>query len=164
MSFKTSLTGELKIEAANTKKILEKVPLEKADWKPHPKSMSIGRLATHIAETTHWIFTILEADEFDFATQPFKSRVAGSMNELLEILDSNISKSIAAVENASDQELNKEWTVKRGEHIIFSIPKKVAMRSWGLNHSIHHRGQLSVYLRLLDIAVPGMYGPSADEK
>jgi uncharacterized damage-inducible protein DinB len=164
MSFKTSLASELKIEGANTKKILEKVPLEKADWKPHPKSMSIGRLSTHIAETTHWIFTILEADEFDFLTQPFKSRVAGSTNELLEILDKNISKSIAAIEKASDQELNKKWTVKRGEHIIFSIPKKVAMRSWGLNHLIHHRGQLSVYLRLLEIAVPGMYGPSADEK
>ncbi|MBS1916994.1 MAG: DinB family protein, partial [Bacteroidetes bacterium] len=161
MSIKTSFIGELKSESANTKKILEKVPLEKAGWKPHEKSMSIGRLATHIAETSHWIFRILEADEFDFAANAFTPRVAKSTEELMEIFNTNISKSIAALENASDDDLEKNWTLKRGEHIVFSIPKKVAIRGWGFNHTVHHRGQLSVYLRLLDIAVPGMYGPSA---
>jgi len=126
--------------------------------------MSIGRLATHIAETTHWVYVILEADEFDFAAQPFKPRVAASVEELIQILDTNVSRSIAALENASDEDFEKNWTVKRGGQIIFSIPKKIAIRSWGFNHTIHHRGQLSVYLRLLDIHVPGLYGPSADEK
>jgi uncharacterized damage-inducible protein DinB len=164
MFFKTSFIGELKSEAANTKKILGKVPLGKADWKPHQKSMTIGRLATHIAETTHWIYTILEADEFDFAAQSFKPRVAASVEELLQIVDTNVSRSIAAIENTSDEGFEKKWTVKRGEQIVFSVQKKIMIRSWGLNHTIHHRGQLSVYLRLLNIPVPGLYGPSADEK
>ncbi len=164
MSLKTSFIGELKNEAANTKRILAKVPLEKAEWKPHEKSMSIGRLATHIAETSHWIYVILEGDEFDFAVQSFTPRVAASTKELLEILDDNIRRSLEALENASDEEFEKKWTVKRGQQIVFSIPKKVAIRGWGFSHTVHHRGQLSVYLRILDIAVPGMYGPSADER
>jgi uncharacterized damage-inducible protein DinB len=140
MSFKTSFIGELKNESANTKKMLAKVPLDKADWKPHEKSMSIGRLATHIAETSHWVYRILEADEFDFATQSFKPRVAASTEELLQIFDNNFSRSIDALENASDEDLEKKWTVRRGEHIVFSIPKKVAIRGWGFNHTVHHRG------------------------
>ncbi|HVM89290.1 MAG TPA: DinB family protein [Puia sp.] len=164
MSLRTSFIGELKSESAATRKILEKVPLEKADWKPHQKSMSVGRLATHIADTAHWIYTILEADEYDFGGAPYKPRVAASTEELLQILNENISRSITALEKAADEELEKSWTVKRGELIVFSMSKKVAIRCWGFNHTIHHRGQLSVYLRLLDIPVPGMYGPSADEK
>jgi len=164
MSVKTSFIGELKNEAINTKKMLEKVPLDKADWKPHEKSMSIGRLATHAAETSRWIYTILEADEYDFAAQTFKPRVAASTEELLEIFNNNINKAIAALENVSDEDFEKKWTVKMGEKILFQLPKKIAVRSWGFSHTIHHRGQLSVYLRMLDIPVPGMYGPSADEK
>ena len=164
MSYSTSFIGELKSESVNTKKILERVPLEKADWKPHEKSMSIGRLATHIAETSQWICRILENDEFDFASQTFKPRVASSKDELLEIFNNNLSKAIAALEKAGDADMNKIWVVKKGEFIVFQMPKKVAIRGWGFSHATHHRGQLSVYLRLLEIAVPGMYGLSADEK
>ncbi|HEX4374417.1 MAG TPA: DinB family protein [Puia sp.] len=164
MSVKTSFIGELKNESINTKKMLEKVPLDKATWKPHEKSMSIGRLATHIAETGHWIYRILEADEFDFAVNPFKPHVAASREELLEIFNNNFNKSIAALENASDDEFDKLWTIKMGDKILYQLPKKNAIRSWGFSHSVHHRGQLSVYLRMLDIPVPGMYGPSADER
>ena len=101
MSVKSSFIGELKNEAINTKKMLEKVPLDKADWKLHERSMSIGRLATHMAETSNWIYRILEADEFDFAAQTFKPHVAASTTELLEIFNNNFTKSIAALENAS---------------------------------------------------------------
>ena len=164
MSIKTSFIGELKNESINTKKMLEKVPLEKADWKPHEKSMSIGRLATHMAETSHWIYEILEADEFNFASRAFKPHVASSQEELLEIFNNNFTKSIAALENANDDDFEKKWTVKMGDKVLFQMPKKIAIRSWGFSHTIHHRGQLSVYLRMLNIPVPGMYGPSADEK
>jgi uncharacterized damage-inducible protein DinB len=164
MSVKTSLIGELKNEATNTKKILERIPLDKADWKPHEKSMSIGRLATHMSETSHWIFTILEADEYDFANHPHKPYIATSTEDLLSVFNNNFDKSIVALENASDDDFDKKWTVKMGDKIIFELPKKIAIRSWGISHTIHHRGQLSVYLRMLNIPVPGMYGPSADEK
>jgi len=164
MSFRTSFIGELKNESINTKKMLEKVPLERADWKPHEKSMSIGRLATHIAETSHWIYVILENNEFNFANGSFKPHVASSTVELLEIFNTNYSKSINALENATDEDLDKNWIVKRGDHLVFQTQKKVAIRGWGFSHTIHHRGQLSVYLRILDVSVPGMYGPSADEK
>jgi uncharacterized damage-inducible protein DinB len=164
MSVKTSFIGELKNESINTKKMLEKVPLDKATWKPHERSMSIGRLATHIAETSHWIYRILEADEFDFAVNPFKPHIAASQEELLEIFNNNFSRSIAALENASDDEFDKIWTIKMGDKILYQLPKKIAIRSWGFSHSVHHRGQLSVYLRMLDVPVPGMYGPSADER
>jgi uncharacterized damage-inducible protein DinB len=164
MSTQTSFIGELKTESANSRKILERVPMDKAQWKPHERSMSIGRLSTHLAETCHWIPVILGSDEFDFAAEPFKPHVAASLEELFRILDLHISRSIAALENATEEDFERKWTVKRGEQVIFSIPKKVAIRGWGFSHMIHHRGQLSVYLRLLDIPVPGMYGPSADEK
>jgi uncharacterized damage-inducible protein DinB len=164
MSLKTSFIGELKNEAVNTKKMLEKVPLDNADWKPHEKSMSIGRLATHMAETSNWIYRILEADEYDFASYPHKPYVATSTEDLLRVFNDNFTKSIAALENANDSDLDKIWTVKMGDKVLFQMPKKIAIRSWGFSHTIHHRGQLSVYLRMLNIPVPGMYGPSADEK
>jgi uncharacterized damage-inducible protein DinB len=145
--------------------MLEKVPMDKADWKPHEKSMTLGRLATHIAETIHWIPVILQADEFDFAANPSpKGHTADSSEELLAILDDNLNKAITALSQTDDETFNKTWSVKRGEQLIMTSPKKVAIRGWAFSHQFHHRGQLSVYLRLLDIPVPGMYGPSADER
>jgi uncharacterized damage-inducible protein DinB len=164
MSVKTSFIGELKSESVNTRRMLERVPLDNAGWKPHEKSTTIGRLATHIAEATHWIEVILEADEFDFATRQYRPRVAASMAELLEIFDQNIRKAVDALENATDAEFEKTWFVKMGDKVVSSAPKKAAIRGWGISHFIHHRGQLSVYLRLLGIPVPGMYGPTADER
>lgn len=164
MSLKDSFIGELKHESALTKKILERVPLDKKDWKPHEKSTSLGRLATHIAETHRWIATILSADEFDFAAAGFKPYVASSSEELLEILNKHVNEAIAALANATDEDFEKTWSIKRGGQVIMAPVKKVAIRGWGFSHTYHHRGQLSVYLRLLDIPVPGMYGPSADER
>ncbi|HEV8271482.1 MAG TPA: DinB family protein [Chitinophagaceae bacterium] len=165
MAIKDAFITELKYESSLTKKMLEKVPLDKKDWKPHEKSMSIGRLSTHVAEITHWISDIIHIDDFDFMKNyNFNPRVAASTEELLEIFQTNLDKAIEDLSNMNDEDFAKNWTVRRGEQVMFSTPKKVSMRSWGFSHMIHHRGQLSVYLRLLDVPVPGMYGPSADEK
>lgn len=165
MATKDAFIAELKHEASLTRKMLEKVPVEKKDWKPHEKSMSLGRLATHIAETIKWISNIRHIDDFDFAKDfNFKQHVAASQNELLQLFQTNLDNAVSDLSSMSDDDFNKIWTVRRGEQVMMQLPKKVAIRGWGFSHQIHHRGQLSVYLRLLDIPVPGMYGPSADER
>jgi uncharacterized damage-inducible protein DinB len=164
MAVKDAFIAELKHEASLTKKMLERVPADKTSWKPHEKSMSLGRLATHIAENTKWVSDIATIDDFDFMGRSFKSNVATSPEELLGIFQTNLDNAVADLEKLNDEDFNKSWTVRRGEQVMFQTPKKVAMRGWAFSHMIHHRGQLSVYLRLLDIPVPGMYGPSADEK
>jgi uncharacterized damage-inducible protein DinB len=164
MSLKDSFAGELKHEASMTKKILERVPWDQKNWKPHNKSMSIGRLATHIAEIPRWVTDILSADETDFAKRPFKSYVASSNDELIKLFSDNVEEAISGLLKADDAAFDKIWTIKRGEQVIMQTPKKVAIRGWAFSHLFHHRGQLTVFLRLLDVAVPGMYGPSADEK
>jgi uncharacterized damage-inducible protein DinB len=165
MAIKDAFIGEMKHESALTKKMLERVPLDKKDWKPHEKSMSLGRLATHVAENTHWVSYIFHIDDFDFSKDyDFTQRVASSTAELLEIFQTNLDKAIADLSAMSDEDFSKNWTVRRGEQVMFSTPKKISIRGWAFNHMIHHRGQLSVYLRLLDVPVPGMYGPSADER
>jgi uncharacterized damage-inducible protein DinB len=165
MAIKDAFIAELKYESSLTKKMLEKVPLDKKEWKPHEKSMTLGRLATHVAENIHWVTDIIHIDDFDFMKNyNFNPRTANSTEELLEIFQTNLDKAINDLSNVSDDDLAKKWIVRRGEQIMFDTPKKVAIRSWAINHMIHHRGQLSVYLRLLDVPVPGMYGPSADEK
>lgn len=163
MAIKDAFIAELNYESALTKKMLERVPLDKKDWKPHEKSMSVGRLATHVAEITHWMTDILSADEFDFMKANFKPTTASSTEELLSIFQENLDKAIASLEKTTDEEFKKIWVVKNGETIMFQTPKNVAVRGWAFSHMIHHRGQLSVYLRLLDVPVPGMYGPTADE-
>ena len=164
MSLQSGLIGELKHESALTRKLLERVPLDKGDWKPHEKSMTLGRLATHIAQIYGWVTTILTIDDYDFLAHPYKSNTAADTAELLGILDQELAGATKVLESASDDDFEKIWTVRRGEQVYFSLPKKVAIRSWGYSHLYHHRGQLSVYLRLLDVPVPGMYGPSADER
>jgi len=165
MAIKDALIAEMKHESSLTKKMLEKVPLDKKEWKPHEKSMTLGRLATHVAETTHWASDIFHIDDFDFMKNyNFNPRIAASTEELLDIFQTNLDKAIADLSAMNDEDFNKPWTVRRGEQIMFATPKKVAIRGWAFSHMIHHRGQLSVYLRLLDVPVPGMYGPSADER
>ena len=165
MAIKDAFIGELKHESSLTKKMLERVPLDKKEWLPHEKSMSLGRLATHVAEITHWVSDIIHIDDFDFMKNfNFTPRIASSTEELLDIFQTNLDKAVADLLTMTDEDFGKSWTVRRGEQVMFNTPKKIAIRSWALNHMIHHRGQLSVYLRLLDVPVPGMYGPSADEK
>jgi uncharacterized damage-inducible protein DinB len=157
--------AELKHEAALTQKMLERVPLDRKDWKAHEKSMSVGRLATHIAETIKWISTIRHIDDFDFLKDfNFNPQVASSQEELMEMFQSNLDNALADLAAMTEEDYQKIWTVRRGEQVMMQLPKKVAIRGWAFSHQVHHRGQLSVMLRLLDIPVPGMYGPSADER
>jgi len=163
MSLNTALIGELKHESANTRKILERVPTDKLNWLPHERSMKLGRLAKHIAFLPAWCGIILNAAEFDFATGKLDNAPPVSTEDILHFFDEKLAAAVKALESASDEDLDTMWTVRRGEHIMFQLPKKVALRSFTYNHIYHHRGQLSVYLRLLNIPVPGMYGPSADD-
>lgn len=163
MSPNHSLIGELKLEAANTRKMLERVPVDKNDWKPHEKSMKLGRLATHIAELPGWITMTMMTDELDFEQFEYKQHMPATTEELLAKHDENVAQAISILENANYEDFDKMWTMRRGDHIFFTLPKKVVMRSFSFNHMYHHRGQLSVYLRLLHVPVPGIYGPSADD-
>ncbi|HEX5026713.1 MAG TPA: DinB family protein [Agriterribacter sp.] len=164
MAIITSLIGELKHEASNTRKILLCVPDEMFDWKPHEKSMSLSQLANHIAELPRWIHYMMTGTGFNFVQEPFKRLKATSKSELIEGFDAIIREAVELLEKANDEELAVQWKLSRGEVVIFELPRKVAIRNLVMNHIIHHRGQLSVYLRLLNVPVPGLYGPSADER
>lgn len=163
MAMNTALLGELKHEAINTRKILERVPTDKLDWQPHEKSMKLGKLAKHIADLPVWFERILNADEFDLASASFNREPPASTEEILKQFDKVLAAAVAVLESATDENLNSIWVFRRGEQVMFQLPKKVAVRNLAMNHAYHHRGQLSVYLRLLNVPVPGMYGPSADE-
>ncbi len=163
MAMNTALLGELKHEAINTRKILERVPTDKLDWRPHEKSMKLGKLAKHIAELPVWFERILNADEFDLASASFNREPPENTGEILKLFDDGLAAAVKVLESATDDNLNSSWIFRRGEQVMFQLPKKVAVRNLAMNHVYHHRGQLSVYLRLLNVQVPGMYGPSADE-
>jgi uncharacterized damage-inducible protein DinB len=158
-----SFLPELQHEAASCRKMLERVPLEKYSWKPHDKSMTLGRLATHVAELPSWITMTINTDELDFSKFDYKPFEAKSTEELLRHFDENVERAAAALKDVDDATMMKNWTLRNGDHIIFTMPKVATIRSMAMNHMIHHRGQLSVYLRLAGVPVPGMYGPSADE-
>ncbi|MEO7083544.1 MAG: DinB family protein [Gemmatimonadaceae bacterium] len=156
------MLAEFTHEAAQTRKVLERVPADQKDWKPHEKSMTLGRLASHIADMPNWTPLTLNANELDLASgynmAPFTTTEA-----MLAAYDANVEKAKAALRNFKDEDLATTWTLRNGEHVILAMPKGQCLRSMCFNHNVHHRGQLSVYLRLLGVPVPGMYGPSADE-
>jgi uncharacterized damage-inducible protein DinB len=164
MSQKDAFIAELKYEAVNTRRMLEQVPQDKFAWKPHDKSMTIGRLSAHIAEIPVWVNRVLEAGEFDFATASTVRNTYENTAALLKVFEEKQAAAIVALQDASDEILNAKFIVRRGEQALFELPRKIMMRNFAYNHLIHHRGQLSVFLRLLDTPVPGMYGPSADER
>jgi len=164
MNCKDSLITELRYEAGLTRKMLERVPLEKTEWRPHEKSFTLGRLATHVAEIPHWISRIITVDDWDFAVRGFSRQIAQSTDELLDILQNKLNQAIADLDTMSEPDFNKTWIVRNGDQMRRELTKEFAIRTWGFSHFIHHRGQLSVYLRILDVPVPGMYGPSADER
>ena len=158
-----SFIAELKHEAASTKRILERVPEGKFDWRPHPKSMSLGRLAAHVAELPGFLNSILTVDEFDFARGDYKPSPASTPQELMNVFEQKLVEVVQTLQNTTDERMQASFTLRSGDHVLATLPRVVAIRSMALNHIIHHRGQIAVYLRLLDIPVPGMYGPSADE-
>ncbi len=163
MPISIALLAELQHEAGNSRKMIERVPTDKLDWRPHEKSMTLGRLATHIADIPIWFSRTLNADEFDFATAVFNRDVKENTGAILDLFDIRLREAVDLLQQASDETLNASCTFRRGDQIFFQLPRKTILRNFCCNHVYHHRGQLSVYLRLLDISVPGMYGPSADE-
>lgn len=166
MGLSESLLPEFDHEMANTRKTLERVPHDKSEWKPHSKSMAMGGLATHLSNIPTWINYTIDQDSLDLAPggKPLPSaELAKSQEELLATFDANIAKARAAIAGAADAELFKPWTLMSNGHTILTMPKIAVLRSFVMNHLIHHRAQLGVYLRLNDIPVPSIYGPSADE-
>lgn len=159
----SALIAEMEQEAAVARKCLERVPAEKFDWKPHEKSMTFIRLASHVAEMFGWTMTTLEHQELDFSKTDYKPVELKTTEELVELLDKKVSEAIACLKNTPDETFVEGWTMRNGEQVYFTMSKIAVMRSFVMNHIVHHRGQLSVYLRLNDIPVPPMYGPSADE-
>jgi uncharacterized damage-inducible protein DinB len=162
MSISQALLPEFDQEMANTRKLLERMPDGKNDYKPHEKSMTLGRLAGHVAELPMWGKTTLETEllEIEPGIKPF---TATTRQQLLEAFDKNVADARKAIEGATDADWMKMWTMKFGGKQIMSMPRVAVMRGVVMNHLIHHRAQLGVYLRLNDVEIPGMYGPSADE-
>ena len=162
MAIKDALLAEYDHEMGTTRKLLERVPDAKLAWKPHEKSMTLGGLATHLSNLPRWGGTILNEASFDLADAPSNLEAMASRAEILRHFD-EASKQTRIWLDKSDAELMARWTLKRSGQEMFSMPRIAAFRSFVLSHSIHHRGQLSVYLRLNDVPVPAIYGPSADE-
>jgi len=163
MALIDALLPEFDREMATTRTVLERVPEGKYDWKPHAKSFSAGVLATHVATLPTWATETLVRDEIAIEpTQPPPSALA-TRAELLAAFDANVAAARAALTGKTDPELMAMWSLRRGDHLLFTMPKATVLRSFVLSHLVHHRGQLTVYLRLLDIPVPSIYGPSADE-
>jgi uncharacterized damage-inducible protein DinB len=154
---------ELESEAPITRRVLERVPEDKLAWRPHPKSMSLGRLAMHVAEINSAIAEMTLADSHDFGNNAGPRREGTSRAEILEVFDKGFLRAKEIVANTNDARAMGEWTVLMNGNKIMSIPRIGVMRTIMMNHLYHHRGQLSVYLRLLDVPVPSIYGPSADD-
>jgi uncharacterized damage-inducible protein DinB len=153
---------ELAQEATTTRRLLERVPNDQLAWKPHAKSMSLGQLALHVAAAPGQIAALLRKDEVqvpDFASPPSATSTA----EAVETLERSIQEAQQVLQGMDDQTAMSSWTLVRGDKHLFAAPKIAVARSILLNHWYHHRGQLSVYLRLLDVPLPSIYGPSADE-
>lgn len=162
MAIKEALLAEYDHEMGTTRKLLERVPEAQLAWKPHDKSMSLGGLATHLGSIPQWGGTILKDGSFDLAGAPPTLEAKTSRAAILELFDES-TKQTRALMDRSDAEYLAPWALKRGGQEMFSMPRVAAFKSFVINHSIHHRGQLSVYLRLNNIPVPAIYGPSADE-
>jgi uncharacterized damage-inducible protein DinB len=162
MAIREMLLPEFDEEMRNTRKILERVPDDKLGYKPHEKSMALGRLAAHVAELPGWAKHTIEMEGLDLPPS-FQPYTAKSREEVLATFDKNVAEARELIVRVTDEELQKTWTLKFGGNTIFSMPRSMVLRSTVMNHLIHHRAQLGVYLRLNEVEIPGMYGPSADE-
>jgi uncharacterized damage-inducible protein DinB len=156
------LVQEMEKEAVTTRKMLQRVPADKFNWQPHVKSMTLQRLATHVAELPSWVSMALNTSELDFAKSGYKPVVVNSTEELLEYFEKNLAGGKADLEQATEQQLEESWTLRNGDQ-VYSVSPKFEVIRMAYCQVVHHRAQLGVYLRLLDIPIPGSYGPSADE-
>jgi len=157
-----SLLPEFDHEMANTRRMLERAPEDRWTYAPHDRSMTLGRLAAHIAQVPVWATIALTLDEFNL-TPEFEVVGVTTRAALLDTFDRNCAEARSHIVDADDTAVMKMWTFKKAGHTVLSMPKAVVLRTFVMNHLIHHRGQLSVYLRLNDVPLPGLYGPSADE-
>jgi uncharacterized damage-inducible protein DinB len=163
MPINQAFLGEFDHEMASTRKTLERVPEDKFDWAPHPKSMKMGQLAMHLAEMPGWTKETLEKDSIDISGYSGPPAIK-SRKELLALFDKNVATARAALIAATDDaNWMKTWSMMKGGKAVFTMPKVAVMRSFVFNHNVHHRAQLGVYLRLNNVPVPAIYGPSADE-
>lgn len=163
MLLSDAMVQEFSFESATTKKLLERAPGDKLSWKPHEKSMSLGRLAAHIGEIPEWARTIVEDEAFDMSTVDSKPVDPVSGEEILELFQRNVQAFAEVLKGRPDGLMLENWKLKQGNQILIDVPRMAAIRSFVISHTIHHRGQLSVYLRLCEVPVPSIYGPSADE-
>ena len=157
-----AILPEFDHEMANTRKSLERIPEDKFSFKPHPKSMALGALATHLATINHWAEAIFGQESFDVGTVPPTPELK-TRDEVLASFDKTTAVARKAIADSTDAHFMNPWTLKAGPNTVFTMPRVGVVRSFLLNHNIHHRAQLGVYLRLNDIPVPSIYGPSADE-
>ena len=162
MALKDSLLAEFDHEMGTTRRLLERVPDARLGWKPHEKSMTLGGLATHLSNLPNWGTTILNDAFYDLAAGPPHMKEGSSRDAILAFFDESVKTTRKSLDK-TDAELNARWALRRGEQEMFSLPRAQAFRTFVLYHTVHHRGQLSVYLRLNNIPVPAMYGPTADE-
>ena len=161
MPINETLVPEFDQEAATTRLFLERVPAQHAGWKPHPKSASLGDLAVHVANLPAWLGMALTTTELDLEVEPTPAPFA-SVEALLALFDRHVASSRAALSQAADADFGVPWSLKSGEQVYFTLPRAVIVRSLVLSHLVHHRAQLGVYLRLLDVPLPPSYGPTAD--
>jgi uncharacterized damage-inducible protein DinB len=163
MSIADALVADFLEEAENTRKVLAAVPENRLDWKPHAKSMPLGRLAGHIAETPGWTPSMMN-DELDFASSgaEWKPFLPAKSSELLERFEREVQAFPRVITGKTDEFLKRTWTMRHGAQVLWQVPRHTALRSTAIHHIVHHRGQLTVYLRLLDVPVPPTYGPTAD--
>ena len=166
MKYAETLLPEFDQEMANTRKVLERIPEDKLDWRAHPKSNTIGWNANHVADLVNWLAQALTRPSLDVAPvggEPYPFPKLTSRRELLDLFDRNVAAARTAITALRDEEMVQMWTLLRAGQPIFTMPRAAVVRGVVLNHLIHHRAHLCVYLRLNDIPVPGMYGPSGDD-
>jgi uncharacterized damage-inducible protein DinB len=166
MTYAETLLPEFEAEMANTRKVLERVPDDKLDWQPHPKSHTIGWNANHVADLVNWLVETLTRPSLDIApvgAPPYEFPKLASRREILDLFDRNVAAARKAITEIKDEDMDSAWTLSQAGKPFFTMPRSAVVRRIVLNHLIHHRAILCVYLRLNDIPVPGMYGPSGDE-
>ena len=166
MTIAELLLPEFDQEMASTRKVLERIPNDKLDWKAHPKSNTIGWVGSHLVEIPSWVEVTLTSDSWDFEPpggEPYRTPVLASREEMLAEFDKGVAAARAAIERTSDEDFKRDWSLLQGGKALFTMPRYTSIRSFMLNHMIHHRAFLFSYLRLNDMPVPGMYGPSGDE-
>ncbi|KAA5534934.1 DinB family protein [Taibaiella lutea] len=162
MSMIEMFRKELQQESAITRKMLERIPDDKYDWKPHEKSMSIRQLSTHIAELPTWMPMVLNTEELDFATAPYEPKQIDNTADLMKYFEQSLQEGLAGLVPENEEKVNEMWVLRNGNDIYSKTTKAEFLRIT-MNQITHHRAQMGVFLRLLDIPIPGSYGPSADD-